>query len=1010
MRNARNLLLWLVLWLLAVGPVLGNALDSADERFEQRSYRRFLLPNGLKILLVSDPTVRTAAASLTVAVGAMNDPEQHQGLAHYLEHMLFLGTEKYPEAGEYQQFVSNRGGYTNAYTAGDHTNYHFEIDPEHLEGALDRFAQFFTKPLFTPQYLERERKIVDSEHSKNIPNDFRRIFETRKTAYLPSHPLRQFSTGNLQTLGLTTRKDVIEFYTRYYSSNRMTLAVLGTQSLDVLQEMVVPRFYEVPDRNLPEITFPPQYLEPSNEFRLLQVKPLTETRSLTLSFSLPPTQQYYSSQPLSLLGFLVGHEGEGSLLSLLKAKNLATGLSAGTGSSTNSFSSFEVTVQLTPLGVQRYRSVITHLFQYLRLLREEGLPRYIYEEVRQMNEIDYRFAERTEGTGLVNGLSALLRFVPLREVETAPFLLTEFRPDLFDSMLYRLTPNNMLAILVDQGVKTDSTERYYGTEYSYRQDRPNWVYAWKTVGRHSQLKLPVPNDFIPQDISVNEPDTPFAFNYESMAGLAEENLPEGTYGLLEQESGRSWGSWPELAAVLDLPPGQQKAARELITRHAIESPIALVDLPKGQIWFQPDFRFRQPKGQVILRILTPEAYATPKHAVLTQLYVDAIEEGLNEFKYSVSLAGLDFNLRNDKEGIQISFNGYSDRLMELVERVTAQLQTILVDQKTFATLQDAKLRSYRNFALQQPYQQAFYERGLLLEGFRHSIRQYEQIVPKVTLTELKKHARQLFAQAYVEGVVYGNLTAEEVQPVLTKVVEQLSQAPLPAEQRFRAQVRQIPAGTTLTFQQEVSVNNSALVLELQVGDDTPEHWATLQVLSQWIEPQFYTELRTRQQTGYIVSSGSTLTEETLSLFFLIQSGELAPDDLSERVRRFLPEVYNQLANLSAEEFETIRRSVLRSSLERPDEMGGAAGRLFQILFEEEQNYEFKSEKLRALASLDYNDFLWRARQMLEPDQQRQLALQMVGAGMQSRLPAEGVVRGASDMAERLPCPEFCRPN
>ena len=125
-----------------------------------------------------------------------------------------------------------------------------------------------------------------------------------------------------------------------------------------------------------------------------------------------------------------------------------------------------------------------------------------------MNEINYRFSERVEGTRLVNTLSALLRFVPLREVERSPFLLTEFRKDLFDSMLYRLTPNNMLAILVDQGVNVDSTERYYGTEYSYRQDRARWVQAWKTARRHPNLSLPVPNDFIPQDIALREPKAP----------------------------------------------------------------------------------------------------------------------------------------------------------------------------------------------------------------------------------------------------------------------------------------------------------------------------------------------------------------------------------------------------------------------------------------------------------------------------------------------------------------------
>jgi secreted Zn-dependent insulinase-like peptidase len=221
----------------------------------------------------------------------------------------------------------------------------------------------------------------------------------------------------------------------------------------------------------------------------------------------------------------------------------------------------------------------------------------------------------------------------------------------------------------------------------------------------------------------------------------------------------------------------------------------------------------------------------------------------------------------------------------------------------------------------------------------------------------------------VEAVVYGNLEADKVQPIMERIVSDLSQQALPLEERFYEQVRQIPVGTTLTFQQDVTVNNSAIVLELQQGDDTPENWATLQVLSQWIQPQFYNELRTRQQTGYIVSSGSTLTEETLSLFFLIQSGDFAPDEIDE-----------------------------------------ATGRLFQILFEEDGDFDFKSDKLRSLASLEHQEFLKQGRQMLEPTQQRQLVLQMVGAGMSSLLPQEGVVRDARDMAERLPCPEFCRPN
>ena len=71
-----------------------------------------------------------------------------------------------------------------------------------------------------------------------------------------------------------------------------------------------------------------------------------------------------------------------------------------------------------------------------------------------MSELDYRFAEKPEGTSLVNVFSTLMMYYPFRTVEIAPYMITEFKPRIFDSMLYSLTPNNMLAVLAGRVVKT----------------------------------------------------------------------------------------------------------------------------------------------------------------------------------------------------------------------------------------------------------------------------------------------------------------------------------------------------------------------------------------------------------------------------------------------------------------------------------------------------------------------------------------------------------------------------
>ena len=103
---------------------LSNVIASPNDK---RQYRHVQLSNKLDVLLISDPQADKSAASLDVYVGSYQNPKDREGLAHFLEHMLFLGTEQYPEPGEYQTFIAEHGGNHNAGTGLEHTNYFFDI-------------------------------------------------------------------------------------------------------------------------------------------------------------------------------------------------------------------------------------------------------------------------------------------------------------------------------------------------------------------------------------------------------------------------------------------------------------------------------------------------------------------------------------------------------------------------------------------------------------------------------------------------------------------------------------------------------------------------------------------------------------------------------------------------------------------------------------------------------------------------------------------------------------------
>jgi insulysin len=354
---------------IVVGISASDATDSKNVEsqilkgsIDDRQYQYFVLNNKLKVLLISDESADKAAASMDVNVGSYHDPIDREGLAHFLEHMLFLGTKKFPEADAYQAFISDNGGSHNAYTSSHHTNYYFDVDDKKLDDALDRFSQFFVAPLFDETYVDRERNAVHSEYQASLRDDFRRSYDVYRNVINQAHPEAKFSVGSLVTLADrandNVRDDLLSFYKQHYSASKMSLVVLGRQPLDELKTMVVDRFSQVPlsidntqaDTNKKALQ--PLFMPGQLPMEVLS-KPVKELRQMSMNFPLPSISQYYQEKPLDFIGYLLGHEGKGSLLSILKAEGLAENLSAGGSDKNDGTAAFYISMRLTAAGVQQ---------------------------------------------------------------------------------------------------------------------------------------------------------------------------------------------------------------------------------------------------------------------------------------------------------------------------------------------------------------------------------------------------------------------------------------------------------------------------------------------------------------------------------------------------------------------------------------------------------------------------------------------------------------------------------
>lgn len=232
----------------------------------------------------------------------MSDPNDIPGLAHFCEHMLFLGTEKYPNENDYSNYLNENGGTSNAATYADSTKFYFDIIPDKFEQGLDRFANFFTCPLFTESATDREINAVNSEHEKNLACDVWRIRQVNKSLANVKHPYNKFGTGNLKTLvddpkekGIDVRSELIKFHQKWYSANIMSLAVFGKETLDELEEMIIAKFSNIINKNITATRWTEHPYLSDQHATKTYVVPVKDSRSLTLTFPTPDLDQYYKS-------------------------------------------------------------------------------------------------------------------------------------------------------------------------------------------------------------------------------------------------------------------------------------------------------------------------------------------------------------------------------------------------------------------------------------------------------------------------------------------------------------------------------------------------------------------------------------------------------------------------------------------------------------------------------------------------------------------------------------------
>jgi secreted Zn-dependent insulinase-like peptidase len=199
-----------------------------------------ILPNGLHVVLCHAPRLKRCAAALRVAAGSHDVPQEWPGLAHFLEHLFFLGTERFPAAQNLMAFVQRHGGQVNASTRERTTDFFFELPPPVFADGLERLCEMLAHPRMAVDDQLREREVLHAEFIAWSRDEAARDQMKRLAPISMDHPLRWFHAGNRYSLLVpraSFQQALKDFYQRFYQAGQMTLSIAGPQPLAELKRL-----------------------------------------------------------------------------------------------------------------------------------------------------------------------------------------------------------------------------------------------------------------------------------------------------------------------------------------------------------------------------------------------------------------------------------------------------------------------------------------------------------------------------------------------------------------------------------------------------------------------------------------------------------------------------------------------------------------------------------------------------------------------------------------------------
>ncbi|OON39578.1 pitrilysin [Izhakiella australiensis] len=861
---------------------------------DPRQYQAIRLNNGMTVLLVSDPQAPESLAALTLPVGSLDDPDSQLGLAHYLEHMLLMGSKKYPQPDNLAEFLKKHGGSHNASTASYRTAFFLEVENDALQPAVDRLADAIAQPLLDPLNADRERHAVDAELTMARARDGLRMAQVGAETLNPAHPASRYSGGNLETLrdkpGSKLHDALVHFYHHYYSANLMKAVIYSNQPLDKLARIASQTFGRIANHNARVATIKAPVVTGAQKGILIHYVPAQPHKQLRIEFRIGNNSDKFRSKTDTVISYLIGNRSKNTLADWLQKQGLADGVNAGADPMVNRNGGvFTLSVSLTDAGLAQRDKVVAAVFSYLDMLKKQGIDKRYFDEVSHVLALDFRYPSITRDMDYIQWLADMMLRVPPADVLDAPWRADRYDPQSIAARLKEMTPQNARIWYISPGEPHNKRAYFVDAPYQVDKISPQQFADWQRLAAAISLSAPALNPYIPDDFTLVKTPKPYAHPQQVLndAGL--------------------------------------------------------------RVFYMPSRYFAgEPKASISFFLRNRMAMSTAKNQVLYALNDYLAGLALNELSSQASVAGISFSTAED-DGVLFEASGFTQHLPQLMTTLVQGYASYQPSEQQLAQAKSWYRERLDAVEKAKPYEQAIMPSQLLSQLPYTERSERRELLNGITLQELLDYRKALLTQATPEMLVVGNMTPT-TSIGLGQTLRQAAGSV--GHGWWHSNYVVLDRLTQGNLQRSGSSSDSALAaVYVPVGYEEYQSIANSALLSQIIQPWFYNQLRTQEQLGYAVFTFQMPVGHQWGIGFLLQSSAKQPAYLMQRFNAFYPQAEKRLRQMSKSDFSQYQTAIINTLKQRPQTLDEEAGRFIKDFDRENYRFDTRARVIGQIAGL-----------------------------------------------------------